>query len=466
MTELKNQNADTNSSSQLINRQMQRNWLKLLFSVDDLPLLPEQQIKVDEYWNKLSNGKYQVDPIYCKFYTERTGKFDPRYIPDDFQFDYLENRTINFDYVKAFTDKNYIDLLLSGIKTPEAVVRCVNGAYLDKNFKAISKDEALSLLEEAKTDGLIKKPAVDNNVNSDLKCGKDSTKEDLTAMLSFTGGNNFVIRKPVKQHKDMILFSGKTSTCVTVLSVRNTKSVVIISSVACIRDHGITLGNKDIGELYCGIDKLGKFKSPCFNYKGVLMDIDGSGAGLEGREIKAYDRILQTVREYHEKLPQFGVAAWDFMVDENCDPVLIGYHVGKADIHFHQLCNGPLYGEMTDFLVAAAFGGKTTAKKNADQAASTPPADVRIISQPRDAITTVGQIATFSVEAVGSGLSYQWQYKLSTGTKWNNSTVSKAKTAELAVKVTASLNGQQYRCVITDANGNTACSETVCIDVF
>lgn len=466
MDELKNSNTDMNSSSQQLNRQMQRNMLKMLFSVDDSPLTPEQQTSLAEYWGRLSNRKYQVDPIYCKFYTERTGWFDPRYIPDDFQYDYLESKTVNFDYVKAFTDKNYVDLILSGAKMPEAVVRCVNGAYLDKDFKAISKDEALALLEVSKPLGLIKRASVGNSANQILKFGKESTRENLAAMLSLAGGNNFVIQRLVKQHKDMLLFSGNTSTCISVLSVRNTKSVVIISAVACIRDHGIRVNDKDVGKIYCGIDKLGRFRNLCFSYKGKLLDNEVLGTDPGGRVIKPYDRILQTVREYHEKLPQFGVAEWDFMVNEDNEPVLIGYKAGKVDIHFHQLCNGPLYGEMTDSLVAAAFGNKVPIRKPVKEKIS--PAELKIISQPGSVSCIKGETAKFSVKAegLGLGLEYQWYYRINERGLWAKSSQSDAETAELEVAAKSYRNGYQYRCRITDVNGNTVYSEAAVLEII
>jgi hypothetical protein len=55
------------------------------------------------------------------------------------------------------------------------------------------------------------------------------------------------------------------------------------------------------------------------------------------------------------------------------------------------------------------------------------------------------------VKAAGKNLKYQWQYN--TGSGWRNSTQAGCKTAELSVPVTNYRNGQQYRCVVTDAAG-------------
>ena len=83
-------------------------------------------------------------------------------------------------------------------------------------------------------------------------------------------------------------------------------------------------------------------------------------------------------------------------------------------------------------------------------------AKINITAQPKDIAAKVGDTAKFTVTATGAGLTYQWQYY--TGSKWTNSGMTGNKTATLSVPVTVARNGQQYRCVITDANGKTATS--------
>ncbi len=86
-----------------------------------------------------------------------------------------------------------------------------------------------------------------------------------------------------------------------------------------------------------------------------------------------------------------------------------------------------------------------------------------ITAQPKNASGTVGDTAKFTVKATGVGLKYQWQYY--TGSKWANSSMTGAKTATLEVPVTAARNGQQYRCVITDANGKQYTSDAARLTV-
>ncbi|MBR5430134.1 MAG: hypothetical protein IK116_06350, partial [Firmicutes bacterium] len=76
-----------------------------------------------------------------------------------------------------------------------------------------------------------------------------------------------------------------------------------------------------------------------------------------------------------------------------------------------------------------------------------------------------GRTATYHVDAVGQGLSYQWRYSKDGGSTWANATASGNKTATLSVPATASRDGNQYKCVVTDSYNNTVESYAFLLDV-
>ena len=79
--------------------------------------------------------------------------------------------------------------------------------------------------------------------------------------------------------------------------------------------------------------------------------------------------------------------------------------------------------------------------------------------QPKDKTAGIGEKAEFSVTVNGkSPFSYQWQSKSPSG-DWKNSSAAGAKTATLSITVQSGHNGYQFRCVVTDGNGNKANSE-------
>ena len=76
---------------------------------------------------------------------------------------------------------------------------------------------------------------------------------------------------------------------------------------------------------------------------------------------------------------------------------------------------------------------------------------IRIITQPQDTEAKDGEQASFTVEAEGDGLSYQWQWSAD-GTTWKNCTSSSYNTETFSFKMKASAAGRQYRCVITSGS--------------
>lgn len=90
---------------------------------------------------------------------------------------------------------------------------------------------------------------------------------------------------------------------------------------------------------------------------------------------------------------------------------------------------------------------------------------ITIIKQPVNVTAAIGTTAVFAVEATGDGLTYQWQYFTSNTNSWENSSTSGSKTNTLKVAAETHRNGYKYRCVITDANGDTVTTDEVTLTV-
>ena len=84
--------------------------------------------------------------------------------------------------------------------------------------------------------------------------------------------------------------------------------------------------------------------------------------------------------------------------------------------------------------------------------------ELKITSQPADITTADGTTVKFSVTAEGTGLKYQWQTSKDGGKTWVNSGMTGYNTNTLTVSAIADRNGYQFRCIVTDKNGNTATS--------
>ncbi|MBR4693152.1 MAG: hypothetical protein IKP17_10395 [Oscillospiraceae bacterium] len=79
-----------------------------------------------------------------------------------------------------------------------------------------------------------------------------------------------------------------------------------------------------------------------------------------------------------------------------------------------------------------------------------------------DYVGPLGSTATFTVEATGTGLTYQWYVKNRTATKFSKSSIT---SAAYSVTLTEDNSGRQLYCVVTDSHGNTVKTNTVSMTV-
>ena len=54
--------------------------------------------------------------------------------------------------------------------------------------------------------------------------------------------------------------------------------------------------------------------------------------------------------------------SWDFAVDINAEPILIEINLRFQGINGGQLCNGPLFGDLTDEILREVFTNKCNVK--------------------------------------------------------------------------------------------------------
>lgn len=84
-------------------------------------------------------------------------------------------------------------------------------------------------------------------------------------------------------------------------------------------------------------------------------------------------------------------------------------------------------------------------------------------TSPKSQTVTEGETATFTVEATGGKLSYQWQQSTDSGQSWKN--IEDATDATYSTgKTTTNMNGYQYRCVVSNSAGSVT-SDAVTVHV-
>ena len=111
------------------------------------------------------------------------------------------------------------------------------------------------------------------------------------------------------------------------------------------------------------------------------------------------------------------------------------------------------------YCVVTDAAGNTARTNTVTMAVAVP---LEITAPLEDYVGPEGSTAAFTVEAEGEGLSYQWYVKKPTAAKFSKSSIT---AATYSVELTAARNGNQVYCVVTDAEGNTARTNTVTMSI-
>ena len=90
--------------------------------------------------------------------------------------------------------------------------------------------------------------------------------------------------------------------------------------------------------------------------------------------------------------------------------------------------------------------------------------ELKITAQPESVTVPSGKKASVTVSATGDGLTYKWYYKNKGMTKFVESTSMTSATYSVD-KMTASRDGRQLYCVITDKYGNSVKTDTVTLNI-
>ena len=92
-------------------------------------------------------------------------------------------------------------------------------------------------------------------------------------------------------------------------------------------------------------------------------------------------------------------------------------------------------------------------------------AELKILTQPVDVTCAAGETATFTVEAQGDSLKYQWYASSDGGATWTPSYLTGYNTSEFSFAVNENRAAKLYKCIITDAAGNTVETDVVKVTI-
>lgn len=304
---------------------------------------------VQAYWERLglwAETKWHVA------YSWLDGRLDPRRIPEDVFYTWVEPRLNRMDLAQAYSDKNAYDTILPGLRTPEAVLRSISGRYFLPDYRPVDARRAVEIVASRGGEEYIIKPALYSGGGKKIGIIDDACgSAEQVAGLFQAYGQDFVVQRRIEQHEGTKAFHPSSVNTLRPLTLRLGGRVVLASCVFRTGNSNSRVDNQSAGGIACQVDERGLLKPYGMDkYLNRYERHPATGKGF-GCEIPSVREAVSMVLAAHERLPHFDLVSWDVAIDHSGDPILVELNVVDQEINFHQAGGVSLFGEHTEDLV-------------------------------------------------------------------------------------------------------------------
>lgn len=279
------------------------------------------------------------------------------YMPHDIYYSYIDPFFSNVAKAKAYDDKNMYDIYFYDIVQPLTVLRINNGIYTDADYQLISFNRAIDLCRQYKE--LIIKPSVDTEGGTGIEFW-NADQESISALEEKLKRDGcFIVSEVVKQHNELNKIHKSSINTIRIITLLLENEVHILSAILRMGVNGARVDNASSGGIFCGININGQLKSFAYDVNGNVYGEHPQGGKFSNYQIPNYDLCCQMVARLAPRLCSVTkLCSWDLAIGEDGKPILIEANLTYGGINLHQLCNGPIFGDLTPQILDTVFKNK------------------------------------------------------------------------------------------------------------
>lgn len=333
---------------------------------NSLPLNPTEKEEIDTFWEKYLPGNIKESFLDYRFYEfYKTVKKDSEhlcdYMPDVFYEAFIDEYFTDPQHSRSFDDKNLYDIYFHDVQRPKTIFRKTRNIYLDESYSIISINDVIEkTYDESEVILKVSKNSCGGaGVRFWSKTG--SSRQDLFDFLN--SSTDIVCQKVLEQHAELKRLNPTSVNTIRVLTLVLEGEVHILSSVVRIGINGSRVDNASSGGIVCGIRTNGQLKGVAFDTSGKKFLRHPQGINFESVIIPNYSKLLDLSTSLAVRFTSISrLISWDFAVGETGQPILIEFNITHGQLDFHQMCNGPIFGDMTDAVLKEVFDNSYTLK--------------------------------------------------------------------------------------------------------
>ncbi len=286
--------------------------------------------------------------LYCNGFRPDS----PRYIPDDLWFRRIIPHYNNLLFAKALQDKCMHGVLFPDMRRPVTVVKNMAGMFYTDDFRPLTFDEAVKRF--AGHGRVIVKPSVGSGQGHGIRFyDSDALSPAEIGDVFRLYGQNFIVQEKLTQHPDLARLNPGSLNTVRLITFLHDGRADVLAAILRVGGSQSEVDNTSQGGFKATVLPDGHLADRGMDHHYRYTDRYENGIPFGSVTIPGYDRIVAAVTEHAVKMSHFRLLGWDIAVAEDGDPVLVEYNVIPAQAH---ATNGPLFGELTDQVLAEVFG--------------------------------------------------------------------------------------------------------------
>ena len=330
------------------------------------PISTHVREEIDAFWSQYLTPSLREQLIDYQYYdlfndAETIEGSLSRYIPDSFHYLFIDDYYTNPQHSNPCDDKNLYDLYFHDVNRPQVVFRKFYGMFLDEHYCEISREEAIGRARDC-GDVILKKGKFTGGGEGVMFW--NSKNEDECKLQEFLQSSNDIICQAlIHQHEELNKLNPSSVNSIRLVTLFFHDQVYMLSSAMRFGVPGSKTDNFNGGGMACGIEADGRLKNVAYDITASKHHHTAQGVSLDSIVIPQYDECVSLVKSLAKRFASVSrLVSWDLTIDEAGKPLLIECNVTFGGVSFHQLCNGPLYGDLTEEVLKDVFNNSYTLK--------------------------------------------------------------------------------------------------------
>lgn len=314
--------------------------------------------EVFKYPNLTKNDKKWLD-----FFYSVTGKADKGFIPLNYFNRYIEPCLNDITLIAGLQEKNFYELLFKDERTPEVILRKINGFFYKGDYSPIIlNDEALQSLFK-NYNHIIMKPSIESGSGRSIMLFErkennlvsDGEIFNLDFIKKYKP--DFVIQQRVKQHEFFKKFNPSSNNTLRIFLYRSIKDdkIHVLHKLLRIGKVGSFLDHDNLGGLGISIKDGNVFDEFAYNYFGDKYSSVNNIKFSEAGEVPFIDETCEVAIKTASKIFYARLLALDFTVDAEGNVLLIEINCWGNGITQYQMNNGSLFNEFTNEILEYCY---------------------------------------------------------------------------------------------------------------